>query len=84
MYEYLFKGVMPERLTTSQRQYLAQMAQPFMLQKGILYIFGQDNMFRQILQLKQVSTIMQNLHGGVVGNHFFFNIIMQKILDVNY
>jgi len=31
VYEYLLKGVMPKRFTTSQRHYLAQRAKPFML-----------------------------------------------------
>ncbi len=33
---------MPKRFT-SQRKYLAQRAKPFVLQKGIIYRFGQDN-----------------------------------------
>jgi hypothetical protein len=45
VYEYLLEGVMPEILTTSQRKYLAQRAKPFVLKKGILYKFGQDNKF---------------------------------------
>jgi hypothetical protein len=36
-----------------------------MFREGVLYKFGQDNKFRQVLQLKQVSTILQELHGGV-------------------
>jgi len=40
VYEYLLKGVVLERLTTSQR------AKPFVFQKGILYKFRQDNKFR--------------------------------------
>ncbi len=59
MYEYLLEGVMLEIFTTSQRQYLAQRVKPFVLQKGVLYKIGQDNMFRQVLQPKQVSTILQ-------------------------
>jgi hypothetical protein len=31
-----------------------------------------------------VSTILQELLGGVVGGHLFSNIIVQKILDVGY
>jgi hypothetical protein len=49
VYEYLLEGVMPERLTTSQRQYLTQRAKPFVLQEGVLYTFGQDNKFCQVL-----------------------------------
>jgi hypothetical protein len=45
VYDYLLKGVMPKRFTTSQRQYLAERAKPFVFQKGALYRFGQDNMF---------------------------------------
>ncbi len=45
VYEYLLEGVMLERFTTSQRQYLTQRAKPFVLQEGILYKFGQDNKF---------------------------------------
>jgi hypothetical protein len=52
MYEYLLERVMPERRTTSQRQYLAQKAKPFVLQEGVLYIFGQDNTFHRVLQLE--------------------------------
>jgi hypothetical protein len=37
--EYMLEGVMLKRFITSQRQYLAQKAKPFMLQ-GILYRFG--------------------------------------------
>lgn len=36
------EGVMPKRFTTSQRQYLAKKAKPFVLQEGILYRFGQN------------------------------------------
>ncbi len=36
------------------------------------------------MQPKQVSTILQELHGRVVGVHFSFDIIMQKILDASY
>ncbi len=75
---------MLERFTTSQRQYLAQRAKPFMLQEEIMYRFGQNNKFHQILQLNQVSTILQELHGGVTRRHFSSNIIVQKILDVGY
>jgi hypothetical protein len=84
VYEYLLKGVMPERFTTSQRQYLAKKAKPFVFQKGILYIFGQDNKFRQVLQPKHVSTCLQKLHGFIIGGHFFSNIVVRKILDVCY
>jgi hypothetical protein len=45
VYEYILKGVMPKRFTTSQRQYFAQSTKPFVLQKGILYRIGQDNRF---------------------------------------
>jgi hypothetical protein len=44
--------MMPKRFITSQRQYLGQKAKPFVLQEGILYWFGQDNKFHQILQPK--------------------------------
>ncbi len=50
-----------------------------MLQKGALYRFGQDNWFRQVLQPKQVSKVLQQLRGGIVGEHFFSDIIVQKI-----
>jgi len=45
VYEYLLEGVLLKRFSTSQRQYLAQRTKPFVLQKGVLYIFGQDNKF---------------------------------------
>ncbi len=45
VYEYISKGVMLERFTTSQKQYVAQRVKPFVLQKGILYRFGQNNRF---------------------------------------
>jgi hypothetical protein len=44
--------MMPKRFITSQRQYLGHKAKPFVLQEGILYWFGQDNKFHQILQPK--------------------------------
>jgi hypothetical protein len=50
--------MMLERLITSQRQYLAQIAKLIMLQKGVLYRFGQDNKFCQVLQLEHVSTVL--------------------------
>ncbi len=31
-----------------------------------------------------MSTILWELHGGIVGRHFSINIIVQKILDVGY
>ncbi len=46
VYKYLLKGVMPKKITTSKRQYLAQRAKPFVFQERILYRFGQDNKFR--------------------------------------
>ncbi len=49
LYEYLLEGMMPKRFTTSQRQYLAQWVKPFVLQEGVLYRFGQDNRFCQVL-----------------------------------
>ncbi len=84
VYQYLLEGVIPERLTTSQRQYLAQRAKPFMLQEGVLYIFEQDNKFCRILQLEHVSIVLQELHGGVTRGHFSFDIIVRKILDAGY
>jgi hypothetical protein len=50
---------MLEIFTTSQRQYLVQRVKPFVLQEGLLYKFGQANMFCQVLQPKQVPTILQ-------------------------
>ncbi len=52
VHEYLLKGMMPKRLTTSQRQYLTQRVKPFELQKGVLYRFRRDNKFHQVLQLE--------------------------------
>ncbi len=43
-----------------------------------MYIFGQDNRFHQVLQLEQVSTISQKLHGGIVVMHFPSYNIVQK------
>jgi hypothetical protein len=31
-----------------------------------------------------VPTVLQELHGGAIGGHFFSNIIMRKIIDVGY
>jgi hypothetical protein len=45
VYEYLLEGMMLKRFITSQIKYLAQRAKPFVLQEGVLYIFGQDNRF---------------------------------------
>jgi len=52
VYEYLLEGMMLERFTTSQRQYLAQRTKPLVLQEGVLYKFEQDNTFHRILQPK--------------------------------
>jgi hypothetical protein len=49
VYEYLLKRVMPKKIFYIPRQYLAQRTKPFVLQKGVLYIFGQDNRFCRIL-----------------------------------
>jgi len=53
------EGIMPERFTISQQQYLAQRLKLFVLQIGILYRFGQDNKFCCVLQLEEVPTILQ-------------------------
>jgi hypothetical protein len=54
------------------------------LQNGVLYRFGQDNRFCYVLQLKQMPTILQELHNGVGGRHFSLSIIVRKILDAGY
>jgi hypothetical protein len=84
LYEHLLEGVMPKIFTTSQRWYLIQRTKPFVLQEGVLYIFRQDNKFRQVLQPEHVSIILQKLHGGVARGHFSFDINVQKILDAGY
>jgi hypothetical protein len=48
--------------------------------KGELYWFKQDNKFCQILQLEQVSTVLQEFHGGIARGYFSSNIRMKKIL----
>jgi hypothetical protein len=53
-------------------------------QERVPYKFEQDNKFCQVLQPKQVPTILQELHGGVTGGYFSFDIIVKKILDVGY
>ncbi len=55
-----------------------------MLQEGVLYRFGQVNRFCQVLQLEQVPTFLQELHGGVARRHFSSDITMKKILDASY
>jgi hypothetical protein len=45
VYEYILEGVMTKIFTTSQRQYLAQKAKPFVLQEGVLCIFGNIKSF---------------------------------------
>jgi len=62
VYEYLLKGVMPKRFSTSQRQYLARRTKPFVFQKGVLYVFGQNNKFCLVLQLEHVPIVLQELH----------------------
>jgi hypothetical protein len=49
---------MLERFTISQKQYLGQKTKLFMLQNGVFYKFGQDNMFRCVLQLEQMLIIL--------------------------
>jgi len=53
------------------------------LQNEILYKFGQDNKFRCVLQLEQVINILQELHSGVYGGHFYY-ITLKLSFDVNY
>jgi hypothetical protein len=48
----------------SQRQNLAQIGKPFVLQEGVLYRFG-HNKFHRILQPKHVPIVLQELHRGV-------------------
>jgi hypothetical protein len=66
------------------KQYLVQRAKPFVLQDGVLYRFGQNNRFCHVLQLEQMPIVLQELHSGIRGGHFPSNIIMRKILEVNY
>jgi hypothetical protein len=44
------KKVNAKNITTSHKQYLAQKIKPIVLQDGVLYRFGQDNMFHHVLQ----------------------------------
>ncbi len=55
-----------------------------MLQKGVLNRFGEDNKFHWVLQLKQITKILQELHGRLARRLLSFNIIMRKILNVGY
>jgi len=55
---------------------VAERVKPFIFQ-GVLYWFGQDNKFWQVLQLEQVPTILKELCYGVDGRHFYSNIITQ-------
>jgi len=41
-------------------------------------------MFCQVLEPEHISTILQELHGGVIGGHLSFDIIVKKIMDVGY
>jgi hypothetical protein len=49
LYDYLTKGMMLERFTTSQQQYLVQRVKLFVIQNEIIYRFGQDNRFCHVL-----------------------------------
>jgi hypothetical protein len=49
-------------------------------QKGVLHQFEQDNKFHRILQLEQVSIVLQEFHGGIARGHFSLSISMKKIL----
>jgi hypothetical protein len=49
-FEYLYKGVMLERYSTSQRQSLIQKVKPFVFEDGVFYQFRQDNKFYCVLQ----------------------------------
>jgi hypothetical protein len=55
-----------------------------MLQNNAFCRFGQDNKFCHVLQLDYVPFISKELHGGIGGRYFSFDIIMRKFLDVNY
>jgi hypothetical protein len=77
------RGNNVRKIYTSQKQYIAQRVNPFVFQK-ILYKFGQNNKFHPSSATKQVSIILQELHGRVVGGHLSSDITMRKILDVGY
>jgi hypothetical protein len=81
VYDYLLEWIMPEKFTTSQTQYLAQ---PFVLQDGIFYRFGQNNKFHRALRPEHVLIILQELHSGARRRHFSSNIIVRKVLDASY
>jgi hypothetical protein len=46
--------------------------------------FAQDNKFCHVLQPENVPIILQELDSGIGGGKFSSNIIVRKILDVDY
>ncbi len=53
----------------------------FTLKDEVLYHTGQDLVFQQCLDPKETLNVMEELHKGIGGGHFFVNITTQKILD---
>jgi len=56
----------------------------FTLKDEVLYHLGQDLVLQRCLDPKKMPAIMEELHKGIGGSHFFVNIITCKILNAKY
>ncbi len=74
---------MPKRFTSSQIQYLACKAKPFVLRDVVLYRFGQDNKF-SCFATKTCTNYITRINSGVRGGHFSLDITTRKIIHANY
>ncbi len=75
---------MPKTLNLAQKQKFAIKVEPFTLKEEIMYRVGQDNIMRKCLTTSEAQILLKEPHEGVVGGHFFIDIIAKKILDEGY
>jgi hypothetical protein len=52
--------------------------------QGKLYHQGQDQVLRHYLEDIEITMALQEMHEGISGGHFSFEITVYKILDVKY
>ena len=82
--DYLQTGTFPPSMTKEARKHLAYRALPFQVIQGKLYRQGKDKRLRQVITDSQARMILQELHKGNAGGHFFQDITIHKVLDAGY
>ena len=82
--EYLQTGTFPPSMTKEAHKRLAYRAIRFQLVQGKLYRLGNDSRLRQVISDSQARMILQELHKGNAGGHFFQDNTVRKVLDAGY